>query len=590
MHPVTTTQLRPLSRFVRERAKRELPSIEPPWPRRWLAAALALVVAAAPTARAQGNCSVGYGAAWYPTLGGPPGLNDVDLSGDGNHVVFGARAVVTVFGQTGGAWVVANPASPSQTEALLTPWVSCGLFGNSVAMDEEARVVVVGAPNISGGAVGRTFVYRRSGSQWVGEFSSTGVGLDNFGESVAVTADGARFAAGAPSRLQTLTWDVYRGAIDIFRHEPTGWVLEASLFPTDVVLNHHMGYSVAFSGDGRFVAGRTNGSTNSSHPSGAVYVFERTGVTWTPVAKLLDQVVYSGWGFGWSLSFDYSGTLLAAGNPFDSRWASEQGAVSVFSRSGGLWSFQSVLLPHVPAFQGRFGSAVDLTSNGADVLIGAPRQWSGGAQCGVIERYRRSGGAWQYSTTYVHPAAQPGDRFGSALAADPSGTRFAATAPGSDTYGVNFGEAHFFRGNCLTPTTYCTSQTSSNGCTPQIAAAGTASVSSSSGFVISASQVRSQQNGMLFYGTNGRATTAWLGGTLCVQPPLRRTPVINSGGNFGAPDCSGVLSRDFNTWTSTAGDPSLFVGQLVRAQFYSRDPGAGSNLNLSDAVEFYLEL
>jgi hypothetical protein len=230
-----------------------------------------------------------------------------------------------------------------------------------------------------------------------------------------------------------------------------------------------------------------------------------------------------------------------------------------------------------------------LAANGCRLLVGAIGQGAGSLRGGTVEQFERSNGAWQYAATYEHPAPQNGDWLGMNLSADASGTRFAALAPGSDTYGVNFGEAHFFRGNCVTPVTYCTSQTSSNGCLPQIAAAGTASASSSSGFVISASQVRSQQNGMLFYGTNGRATTAWLGGTLCVQPPLRRTPVINSGGNFGAPDCSGLLARDFNTWISTAGDPSLFVGQLVCAQFYSRDPGAASNLNLSDAVEFYLE-
>jgi hypothetical protein len=56
-----------------------------------------------------------------------------------------------------------------------------------------------------------------------------------------------------------------------------------------------------------------------------------------------------------------------------------------------------------------------------------------------------------------------------------------------------------------------------------------------------------------------------------------------------ANDCSGVLLRDFNACTFTAGDAALFPGRHVRAQFYSRDPGAVQNLNLSDAVEFYLE-
>jgi hypothetical protein len=108
--------------------------------------------------------------------------------------------------------------------------------------------------------------------------------------------------------------------------------------------------------------------------------------------------------------------------------------------------------------------------------------------------------------------------------------------------------------------------------------------------VISVASLRNQQNDMLVYGTGGRAAIPRLSGTLCVQPPLRRTPVSNSG---GAPppvsDCSGVLSLDFKTWHQLSADPALFPGQHVRTQFYSRDPGAPANLNLSDGLEFYLE-
>jgi hypothetical protein len=95
---------------------------------------------------------------------------------------------------------------------------------------------------------------------------------------------------------------------------------------------------------------------------------------------------------------------------------------------------------------------------------------------------------------------------------------------------------------------------------------------------------------MLFYGTSGRAAYPWNGGTLCVEPPLRRTPLLNSGGSPpGVANCSGVFARDFNAWVSTSQDPTLFPGQHVRAQYYARDPAAPSHVNLSDAVEFYLE-
>lgn len=157
-------------------------------------------------------------------------------------------------------------------------------------------------------------------------------------------------------------------------------------------------------------------------------------------------------------------------------------------------------------------------------------------------------------------------------------------------FGPNFGAVQLFEANCLTPQVYCTAQVNTLGCVPAIAAQGTASASAASGFTISVSQARNRQNGMLLYGTSGRAALPWHAGTLCVAPPLRRTPVLNSLGS-AAPtnDCSGVLARDFNAWAFSANDPELFAGQHVRAQFYSRDPGAPGNLNLSDALEFYLE-
>lgn len=40
---------------------------------------------------------------------------------------------------------------------------------------------------------------------------------------------------------------------------------------------------------------------------------------------------------------------------------------------------------------------------------------------------------------------------------------------------------------------------------------------------------------------------------------------------------------------SLSNDPALFPGQRVRAQFHSRDVGAPANIDLTDAIEFYLE-
>lgn len=142
------------------------------------------------------------------------------------------------------------------------------------------------------------------------------------------------------------------------------------------------------------------------------------------------------------------------------------------------------------------------------------------------------------------------------------------------------------------PAVYCSAKVNSLGCTPQIGSLGTPSASSGSGFLVTATNVRNLQSGVLFYGTSGRASTPFLGGTLCVQSPLRRTGIQNAGGNVGNPNCTGVYHLDFNAWVASGVDPQLVAGTTVNCQFYSRDPGFAppNNIGLTDALEFTLRL
>ena len=128
------------------------------------------------------------------------------------------------------------------------------------------------------------------------------------------------------------------------------------------------------------------------------------------------------------------------------------------------------------------------------------------------------------------------------------------------------------------PVTYCESGTGSTGCSPTITSLGLPSASATSGFFVSAHQERNRKPGLLLYGTTGRASLPFQGGTLCVDPPLRRTPIsFASGSPPPADDCSGVLSIDMNAFASgqLGGQPSpalSVVGTTVDCQWWSRDP------------------
>ena len=171
---------------------------------------------------------------------------------------------------------------------------------------------------------------------------------------------------------------------------------------------------------------------------------------------------------------------------------------------------------------------------------------------------------------------------------------------GSFTMRVTFtdGTGMIVRAKLPTPlgvvSTYCTAKLNSLGCLPSMAFSGTQSAAATSGFSLSAANVRNQKSGLLFYGINGRSALPYQGGTLCVNVPIKRTPVTTSGGSaLPASDCTGVFSIDMNTYaTGGLGGtplPELIVpGTLVDCQWWGRDPGfaAPNNTTLSNAVEY----
>jgi len=138
---------------------------------------------------------------------------------------------------------------------------------------------------------------------------------------------------------------------------------------------------------------------------------------------------------------------------------------------------------------------------------------------------------------------------------------------------------------------YCTAKNNSLGCLPQVAVAGTPGATAAGPYDFSASTVLNGKNGLPFYGVGGPAALPFLGGTLCVQPPLRRLTVQNSGGSPPpAQDCSGAYLLDFNALIQSGSDPLLAPGQRVNAQWWSRDPAHpdGTGVGLTDALEFVI--
>jgi len=176
-----------------------------------------------------------------------------------------------------------------------------------------------------------------------------------------------------------------------------------------------------------------------------------------------------------------------------------------------------------------------------------------------------------------------GQIFRGELPAGLSGT-IAYEAVSRDAYG-NEGRSGVLSFEACAAPVYCTAKASAQGCLPQIALSGCVSATDPSPAIVGASDVPNQRNGLLFYGF-APAAVPWLGGTLCVQPPLRRTTTQGSGGNLPpANDCSGAYAFDLNDWIQSGADALLVPGTTVYAQYQGRDPQGSFGVVVSNAVE-----
>ena len=142
--------------------------------------------------------------------------------------------------------------------------------------------------------------------------------------------------------------------------------------------------------------------------------------------------------------------------------------------------------------------------------------------------------------------------------------------------------------------TFCTPSTTTSGCNPVMSASGSsASIAAGAGsFILTASSVEGQKQGLIFYSITGVQSLPWSSGStsfLCVKSPTQRSAAASSGGVSGT--CGGSLSLDFFAFMAanpTAVGQPIAPGQHFDAQAWFRDPPAAKTTNLSNGIGFNL--
>jgi hypothetical protein len=267
------------------------------------------------------------------------------------------------------------------------------------------------------------------------------------------------------------------------------------------------------------------------------------------------------------------------------------GAARLYSSSGGAAWCSIFGAGPGELFASALAFTPDLDGDSrADLAVAGAFEAGAGGAAGVV---RTISSSTQRILQTWH-GRSGGDRFGFSLcaASDRDGDGRAdliVGAPKDDAPLVDSGTVFVISTRGSAPVPYCSAKLNSQGCLPTILALGYASSSSGATLELSVASVLNHKPGLFLFGRT-RASTAFLGGVLCMTPPIQRSTALNSGGNTGASDCSGVLhfAIDANWIQQHVWQP----GQRLDAQAWYRDPAHsdGTASGLSSAVEFSIWL
>lgn len=161
------------------------------------------------------------------------------------------------------------------------------------------------------------------------------------------------------------------GSVYVFVRGATGWTQQAKLMANDEIVNDDFGYSVGISGD-YIVVGAPSARPNGDPYRGAAYVFQRSGTTWTQVAKLVASDGAAMDGFGISVDITRGGQFIGVGAPGHAIGANaQQGEAYFYNGSGSSWAEQKVTRPDGAA-NDHFGSQIKLY--GFDAVVTSPNR------------------------------------------------------------------------------------------------------------------------------------------------------------------------------------------------------------------------
>lgn len=409
-----------------------------------------------------------------PLLPPVPGANDafglnLNMNFDGSYAVIGAYSdddngsaagAAFVYTRTGSSWALQQKITPSDAGAS-------DYFGYDVALNDDATYLIAGARLEDGGVgdpinqCGTAYIFTRSGSTWTQQsrLDATDAASGNRqGYSVAINSDATTAATGGQEQ------DSNSGAVYVFTRSGSTWTQQAKLQP-DAGSTQQFGNKIVLSKDGNYLlVGAKTEPGDGGNPlffAGTVYVFSRSGSTWTKQTKLVSSDLEDQDNFGYSISINHDASMAVIGAPEEDGGAGDPtagaGAAYVFTRSGSTWTQQAKIVSSEIQAADEFGNSVSFDSDADFLTVGAWFEQGGSGdpvyQQGAVYVFSRdnaAGSSWTEENIIRLSDGVASDQFGQPVSMSKDGRYLLVGAPmredsdGAGTTVFNAGAAYVY--------------------------------------------------------------------------------------------------------------------------------------------------
>lgn len=347
----------------------------------------------------------------------------IDIDDDGNTLVVGAFQTNTY---TGEIYVFQRTNSANtwsqQKQFIPTDVGQNDYFGQCTRISGDGNYIVAGShrdddTQTDSGAI---YIFYRGTGDWSGgtqqakKKASVIESSANFGYAVDIDEDGDTLVATA--LLENLS-GTSQGAAYVFTRSGSTWTQQAKLTASDSEDYLFFGGGCSITGDGNTIAISTrSGKDNNGVKTGAVYIFTRSGTTWSQQVKLYPSHGTTGTDFGneGSCAISKDGNYVICGARYTTIGGDfARGSAHIFYKGATSWSSTGTYQAEVNDANGSgsnwFGQAVCLNRGGEVATVGAWNTSAGGSQTGSVYVFERSGTSWsEHAELYDATSAQIG--------------------------------------------------------------------------------------------------------------------------------------------------------------------------------------